>query len=89
MPFASLLHDRFLAASARGRGHLDWSAIALSVAEDAGVGASTPVAPAGVRAGTEGSREGVEGGVAGPVQVPRERRKLPARGAPPGKRNKA
>eukprot|EP00967_Tisochrysis_lutea_P013524 scaffold15104_cov31-Tisochrysis_lutea.AAC.2 len=37
MPFASVLHDRFLGAVARGRGQLDWSAIALSVSEDAGV----------------------------------------------------
>ena len=37
MPFASLLHDRFVGASARGRGRMDWSAIGLSVSEDAGL----------------------------------------------------
>ncbi len=37
MPLASLLHDRFWAAMARGRGDLDWAAVALNVAEEAGV----------------------------------------------------
>jgi len=37
MPIASLLHDRWLAAIAKGRGNLDWSAVALNVAEDAGL----------------------------------------------------
>ncbi len=37
LPFASLLHDRWLSAVAKGRGDLDWSAIALGVAEDAGL----------------------------------------------------
>jgi 3-hydroxyisobutyrate dehydrogenase-like beta-hydroxyacid dehydrogenase len=37
MPFASLLHDRYVSAVAKGRGDLDWSAIALGVAEDAGL----------------------------------------------------
>jgi hypothetical protein len=37
MPSASLLRDRFLTAIAKGRGDLDWSAIALGVAEDAGI----------------------------------------------------
>jgi 3-hydroxyisobutyrate dehydrogenase-like beta-hydroxyacid dehydrogenase len=37
MPLASLLHDRLLAAVARGRGDLDWSALALGIAEDAGL----------------------------------------------------
>ena len=36
MPFASALHDRFLAATARGLGEIDWSGIARLVAEDAG-----------------------------------------------------
>jgi hypothetical protein len=36
MPLASLLHDRFLATIAKGWGHLDWAAIALGVAQDAG-----------------------------------------------------
>ena len=31
---ASLLHDRFLAAMAGGRGDLDWAAVALNVAEE-------------------------------------------------------
>lgn len=37
LPLASLLHDRWLSAVAKGRGGLDWSAIALGVAEDAGL----------------------------------------------------
>ena len=45
MPFASTLHDRFLGSVARGRGHMDWSAIGLSVSEDAGVEVSALVPP--------------------------------------------
>lgn len=37
MPLASLLHDRFISAIAKNRAELDWSAIALNVAEDAGI----------------------------------------------------
>jgi 3-hydroxyisobutyrate dehydrogenase-like beta-hydroxyacid dehydrogenase len=37
MPIASLLRDRWLAAVARGRGDMDWTAVALGVAEDAGL----------------------------------------------------
>ena len=37
MPFASLMHDRWLASMAKGRENLDWSAIALDVAEQAGI----------------------------------------------------
>jgi len=37
MPFASLLHDRFLASVAKGRGDMDWSALALGVSDDAGL----------------------------------------------------
>lgn len=37
MPLASLLHDRWISSVAKGRGNLDWSAIALGVAEDAGL----------------------------------------------------
>jgi 3-hydroxyisobutyrate dehydrogenase-like beta-hydroxyacid dehydrogenase len=37
MPVASLLHDRYVSAVAKGRADLDWSAIALGVAEDAGL----------------------------------------------------
>ena len=37
MPLASLLHDRYVSAVAKGRADLDWSAIALGVAEDAGL----------------------------------------------------
>jgi 3-hydroxyisobutyrate dehydrogenase-like beta-hydroxyacid dehydrogenase len=36
LPLASLLRDRWLSAVAKGRGDLDWSAVALCVAEDAG-----------------------------------------------------
>ncbi len=37
MPFASVLRDRYLAAVAQGRGELDWTAVALNVAADAGI----------------------------------------------------
>ena len=37
LPLAGLLRDRFLAAMAQGRGDLDWTAIALGVARDAGM----------------------------------------------------
>jgi 3-hydroxyisobutyrate dehydrogenase-like beta-hydroxyacid dehydrogenase len=39
MPIGSLLRDRMLSALAKGRGDMDWSAIALGAAEDAGLGA--------------------------------------------------
>lgn len=38
MPVASRLHDRFIAPVAKGRGDMDWSALALGVSEDAGPG---------------------------------------------------
>jgi 3-hydroxyisobutyrate dehydrogenase-like beta-hydroxyacid dehydrogenase len=37
MPAASLLRDRFISAIAKGRADLDWSAIALGAADDAGL----------------------------------------------------
>jgi 3-hydroxyisobutyrate dehydrogenase-like beta-hydroxyacid dehydrogenase len=37
MPFLSTLVDRFTSAKANGRSDFDWSAIGLSVAEDAGI----------------------------------------------------
>jgi 3-hydroxyisobutyrate dehydrogenase-like beta-hydroxyacid dehydrogenase len=37
MPLAGLLHDRWLTSVAKGRGDLDWSAIALDVEENAGI----------------------------------------------------
>jgi len=37
MPLASMVHDRFVSAVARGRGNADWTAIAANVAEDAGL----------------------------------------------------
>jgi 3-hydroxyisobutyrate dehydrogenase-like beta-hydroxyacid dehydrogenase len=37
MPVASLLRDRFVSAIAKGRAELDWSAIALGAADDAGL----------------------------------------------------
>jgi 3-hydroxyisobutyrate dehydrogenase-like beta-hydroxyacid dehydrogenase len=40
MPIASLLHDRLLANIARGRGDMDWLAVSLGIAEDAGLGKS-------------------------------------------------
>jgi 3-hydroxyisobutyrate dehydrogenase-like beta-hydroxyacid dehydrogenase len=43
LPLASLLNDRYLAALAKGRADLDWMAIALDVAADAGM--PVPAAP--------------------------------------------
>lgn len=37
LPIASLVRDRFLASMAKGFGEMDWSAIALSVLDDAGL----------------------------------------------------
>jgi len=37
LPFASVLRDRFLAAMAQGRDELDWTAISLGAAADAGL----------------------------------------------------
>lgn len=37
LPLAGLLHDRFLAAVAKGRGELDWSSVWLESVEDAGL----------------------------------------------------
>lgn len=37
MPFASVIRDRFLSAIANGYGDLDWSALALVIAESAGL----------------------------------------------------
>lgn len=37
LPLGSLLHDRWVSAVAKGRGDLDWSAIALNASEDAGI----------------------------------------------------
>lgn len=37
LPLASLLHDRLMAAVARGRGDSDWTSIALSISEEAGL----------------------------------------------------
>src|SRR5512136_350343 len=37
MPLASLLHDRFLTASARGLGEIDWAGVVRVVAESAGL----------------------------------------------------
>ena len=36
MPFASIVHNRLLAGVAKGRGTLDWTALAQLVDEDAG-----------------------------------------------------
>jgi 3-hydroxyisobutyrate dehydrogenase-like beta-hydroxyacid dehydrogenase len=49
MPIASLLHDRMLANIARGRGEMDWLAVSLGIAEDAGLG------PGGERKQSAGS----------------------------------
>lgn len=37
LPLASVLHDRWLASMAKGRENLDWSAVILDVAEQAGI----------------------------------------------------
>jgi hypothetical protein len=37
MPLASLLRDRWMTAVAKGRADMDWTAVALGVAEDAGL----------------------------------------------------
>lgn len=37
MPIASLMRDRFLTSIAKGRSRMDWTAVALDVAEDAGL----------------------------------------------------
>ena len=37
MPLASLLHDHFLAAVAKGRGDLNWTGLAAEVSEGAGL----------------------------------------------------
>jgi hypothetical protein len=37
MPFLSTLLDRYVSSRAKGRGELDWSAIGLDVAENAGI----------------------------------------------------
>jgi 3-hydroxyisobutyrate dehydrogenase-like beta-hydroxyacid dehydrogenase len=37
MPLASLLHDRWLSAVAKGRRDADWAAISIGVREDAGL----------------------------------------------------
>jgi 3-hydroxyisobutyrate dehydrogenase-like beta-hydroxyacid dehydrogenase len=42
MPFADLVRQRFLAAVAKGRSDLDWAAVALGAAEDAGLPAGAP-----------------------------------------------
>jgi 3-hydroxyisobutyrate dehydrogenase-like beta-hydroxyacid dehydrogenase len=47
MPMASLLRDRFISAIAKGRAELDWSAIALGAADDAGLKESHPAAGEG------------------------------------------
>src|SRR5689334_25249356 len=39
MPLAGVLHDHLLAAEAKGRGDLDWTALAGEVSEAVGVGA--------------------------------------------------
>ena len=40
MPAASLARDRLLAALAKGRADMDWSALTLGIAEEAGIGAA-------------------------------------------------
>jgi 3-hydroxyisobutyrate dehydrogenase-like beta-hydroxyacid dehydrogenase len=44
MPFANVIRDHFLSGLAKGFGELDWSAIALVIAEEAGLEAERPKA---------------------------------------------
>ena len=44
MPFLSSLIDNFTSAKAKGRGHLDWSALGLTVAENGGIDVSKDLA---------------------------------------------
>ena len=37
LPVASLLHDRLIAAVAKGKGDIDWTGLALSISEEAGL----------------------------------------------------
>ena len=37
MPLGSLLHDRLMAAVAKGRGDIDWTGLALAISEEAGI----------------------------------------------------
>ncbi len=37
LPIASLLHDRLIAAVANGKGDIDWTGLALSISEEAGL----------------------------------------------------
>ncbi|GAC1471567.1 MAG: NAD(P)-dependent oxidoreductase [Chamaesiphon sp.] len=37
LPLASLIHDRLMSAVAKGRGDIDWTGLALSISEDAGL----------------------------------------------------
>lgn len=53
MPLASLLQDRFLASKAKGRGDMDWSAVALMASEEAGKDISTWL-PGGEEAAAKG-----------------------------------
>jgi 3-hydroxyisobutyrate dehydrogenase-like beta-hydroxyacid dehydrogenase len=54
MPVADLLHARLLSALAKGRGELDWTAIELSTAEDAGIDdKANPGVSADIRTRTE------------------------------------
>jgi 3-hydroxyisobutyrate dehydrogenase-like beta-hydroxyacid dehydrogenase len=45
MPSVSVVHDRMMSAIARGYAELDWTALALIAAEEAGAPISRPVAP--------------------------------------------
>jgi 3-hydroxyisobutyrate dehydrogenase-like beta-hydroxyacid dehydrogenase len=49
MPLASLLRDRWIGAIAKGRENMDWTAVALGVAEDAGL--NPKLAPAKAKTG--------------------------------------
>jgi 3-hydroxyisobutyrate dehydrogenase-like beta-hydroxyacid dehydrogenase len=53
LPLASLLEDRFVASAAKGRSALDWSALALLSAEDAGQDVSAWL-PGGAQAAAAG-----------------------------------
>jgi len=57
MPFGSVLRDRFLASSAKGRAELDWSAVGLISSEDAGINVDDAI-----RMSSESESESESGG---------------------------
>jgi 3-hydroxyisobutyrate dehydrogenase-like beta-hydroxyacid dehydrogenase len=52
MPLASLLRDRWISSVAKGRENMDWTAVALGVAEDAGLKTASAPSSANAKATT-------------------------------------